>query len=97
MSELWEKIREFASDFIDAIIYGIKSVFAWFAELIFDLIAGVIESLPPPEFMDQSAASHLPSDVLYFLNVTGFHECLAVIAAGIIFYFLRRILTLGIW
>lgn len=97
MSVIWEAIRDFASDFLDGILYVIKSVFAWLAELMFDLIASAIEALPPPEFMDQPATSHLSSDVLYFLSVTGFHECLAVMAAGIIFYFFRRVITLGIW
>ena len=97
MSDIWEAIRDFASDVLDGILYVIKSVFAWFAEIIFDLIATVVESIPAPDFMQNSAAESVPSDVLFFLHATGFHECLAVISAGIIFYFFRRVLTLGIW
>jgi hypothetical protein len=97
MSDIWLAIRDFASDFLDAILDIIKTVIAWFLDIFLGLIATAIESIDPPDFIQNPATETIPVDVLYFLHVTGFHDCLAAISAGIIFYFLRRVFTLGIW
>lgn len=97
MSEIWQTIREFTRDVLTAIIEVFKGVIAWFLDLIFNLIASAVEAIPSPEFLQENISSYIHNDILFFLTVTNFPECVAIIGAGVVFYFLRRVLTLGIW
>ena len=97
MSELWETIIQFSYDVMNAFFLVLKTAIAWFFGIFFDLIATAIESIPRPEFMDHQIVEYIHPDILYFLGVTDFATCLAIVGGGILFRFIRRIVTLGIW
>lgn len=94
LEKLWNGIYKILGWFLDALIYVAKKLF----ELILDAIAAVIEALPKPAFLEgQSLSSLIPADMHYFIAAVNLDACLIIIGAGYLFYFLRRVLTLGIW
>lgn len=94
MDKFWDGIYKILGWFLDALIYVAQKIF----ELLLDAIAFIIEQLPSPRFIqDTNLSSLIPPDIQYFIALTNLDACLAIIGAGYLFYFLRRVLTLGIW
>lgn len=79
---------------LDALLWIPKKMF----ELLLDGIAYVIEQIPPPDFMvNNSIGDYIHTDIIWLLSMSGVSDALAVMAASVVFRFLRRVLTLGIW
>ena len=88
--ELWESFVAFMSDLGITILDG-----------LLDAIAGVLEALPIPDFLQgHTIADYLNSvdpAVLYFLHQSGIGVALAIIGSATLFRMLRKLLTLGNW
>lgn len=86
---MWDDFVEFITDLPAAVL-----------ESILGVIAGLIESLTPPDFMDQSLGDVLGPTMPYigsFLAQSGFAEAFALLGAGLAFRLLRKLFTLGQW
>lgn len=95
--------------FINEVLDSIAEIWSDFTEFMLDLplyvlqgflsgVAFIIESIPMPDFMNEySVSESIPSELSWLLVQTNFPEALAIVSGGIIFYFTRRVLTLGIW
>jgi hypothetical protein len=95
---MWESVEKFVRDLWDDLAEFITDVFVLLATMVLDVVATAIEAIPSPDFLTgYSLASYIPSEVGYFLAVAGFGDGLAIVGAGIVFKFFRRVLTLGIW
>lgn len=73
---------------------------AWILSEILDALASLLESLNPPQFMDQSIGVVLgPTGpyIGYFLNQSGFAEAFAILGLGLAFRLTRKLVTLGQW
>lgn len=87
VSQVWDDVREFFTELPVTIFEAFLSAISW-----------VVESIPTPEFMSGTSISdHLTDELVWFAVQIEFPIALGIIASGIGFYFLRRILTLGIW
>jgi len=70
----------------------------WIFDQLLTLIGDTIEAIEPPDFTtNYTINDYIPPDIVYFLDHSQFDVCLGIFSGAIIFYFLRRVLTLGIW
>ena len=96
-----EKITAYIKGIFDDFIQFFEDLPVNILDGILSAIAFVIESIPVPDILEANSLQQLIStihpDVAYFLAITGFPECVAVIGSGYLFRTLRRLLTLGIW
>jgi hypothetical protein len=94
---LWDAIK----DFFDAITSFISDLFVVWLEQSLNAILYVLSLLPLPDFMQgQSVGSMLGqagSTILWFADVFQIGPSLTMIGAAMIFYVIRRVLTVGIW
>lgn len=98
-------------DFIDSIIAWLKGLFNDLVEFITELpllildgilsaLASIIEAIPMPDFMTgglQEVVDVLPSSVLWLMANAGIGAALGIIAAGVGFRLLRKVVTLFQW
>ncbi len=90
---------------VDAIFKAVKDYLVDLPLLImkdfFDAFAGMIESIPVPDFVASVSIggllSGLPSGVLYFLDQSGLNEGMAILAGAFAFRMARKALTLFQW
>lgn len=94
---MFEAIYDFVKGIFNEIVEFFTELPIKVLDGILGAIASIIESIPVPDFMNVSIGDYIPDDIGWFLSVSSFPACLAIIGAGITFYFFRRILTLGIW
>jgi hypothetical protein len=60
--------------------------------------AVLIESIPSPSFVaGVTLGDYIDPDILWMLNQSGVGVALGIMASAIIFRFIRRISTLGVW
>lgn len=86
---LWTDFVEFLVDLPVSIIKG-----------ILDAVAGIFESIPVPDFMNQSLGDALGPAMPYIGNFAaqaGLGQAFSILAAGLAFRLLRKALTLGQW
>ncbi|MET3148412.1 UNVERIFIED_ORG: hypothetical protein ABIB63_004210 [Xanthomonas axonopodis] len=87
---LWQAFADFMSD-----------LFVMWLEQSLSAVLYVLSLLPMPDFMKgQSIGAMLGnagSTILWFADVFMIGPSLVAIGAAMIFYLLRRVLTLGIW
>lgn len=93
-----EWIKEWLSNFlswlIDILLYIPQKLF----DLFLDALVVLLDSLPLPGFItDYSLTQLISPDLHYFLSMSGLDVALGIVGGAYIFYFLRRVLTLGIW
>ncbi|HEX7762800.1 MAG TPA: hypothetical protein VF433_04230 [Cellvibrio sp.] len=93
-----EWLKEFFTGFKD----WLYEVLLYIPQKLFDLllqaILEIIEAVPLPEFItDYQITDYIHPDILFFLVNSGVHIALPIIGSAYLFYFFRRILTLGIW
>jgi hypothetical protein len=93
-----EWLKEFFTGFKDwlyeILIYIPQKLF----DLFLEAILVVIKALPLPDFMTTyQIADYIHPDIMFFLSMSGLGTALPIIGTAYIFYFFRRILTLGIW
>lgn len=97
----------------DWIIGLVKAVFGFVGDIIRDAVVWVLDailgalgtllaSIPAPAFMSSggglgSLLGGLPPFALYVIQQARLGEALAIISAGVGFYLLRKIFTLGQW
>lgn len=90
VERLWDALVKF---FQDLVVYAIDKML--------ELIALAFEQLPVPEFMQQynlnTLLGNAGSTVGWFVQTFRIGECLAVLALGITFRIMRKLLTMGKW
>jgi hypothetical protein len=98
-------------DWFDALISWIKEGFQSLVDLLLELpllvldgflqaIASVVSSIPTPDFLAtglDSLVGGLPESVLYLASQTSLAAAFAIIAGGVAFRLLRKLVTLGQW
>jgi len=89
--DLYEKFKEWLIEFL-------SWFFLWSLDQLLSGILWLIEQIPAPDFIEGSSiGSYLSPDILWMLNQSGIDGAMAILASGVLFRTLRRILTLGIW
>lgn len=85
----------------DSFVKFMKDLFIFWLEHTVDMIQTVFDMLPAISFTDgQSIGSILGQagpTVAWFVDLFQIGPSLAVIASAMVFYIVRRLLTLGIW
>lgn len=85
--EAWTVVKDF-----------FKWIINWFFEQMLNAVAYVMESIPAPSFMSNgSLGDTIDPDILWLCGQAGVGEALLILSGAIVFYILRRVLTLGIW
>ncbi|MGR3611030.1 MAG: hypothetical protein ACU0BN_19545 [Sulfitobacter sp.] len=67
---------------------------------ILDAVATIFESIPVPDFLNQSLGDALGPTMPYigsFMAQAGLSQAFGILAAGLAFRLLRKALTLGQW
>lgn len=109
--ELLDSFRNWLRDMIESVIMWVvnlfKAVFQWFEDMllttlerILEAIRFVISSIPLPDFLQyslQDLFNFIPSDVVYFLNMSGISEAFLFISMGVGFRLVRKVATLFQW
>jgi hypothetical protein len=84
-------------DFINLVM----DLFIWIIDQLFYLILLVIALIPAPDLLAgitmHSLAIQLPISILWVMEILRINECLTMIVSAHVFYFLRRLMTLGHW
>lgn len=93
---------QWLKDFFTGFKDWLYEILLYIPQKLFDLLLQgllvVIDSLPLPDFMVQyNITNYIHSDIMFFLVSSGMDVALPIIGSAYIFYFFRRILTLGIW
>lgn len=87
---IWQDILNFLNDFWISI-----------CQTVLFAIAGTIESIPVPHFLDSysvgSIMSMLPGELLYFVGLLRLDEGMSLISAGFAFRMGRKVVTLFQW
>jgi len=96
--EYIDAIKEFIQDIWNDFIEFMLELPKLILKGIMDAIVYVVDLIPSPDFMtDYVLSDIIPSDLIWILNQIGFGEGLLIIGGGVLFFFLRRVTTLGIW
>ncbi len=93
-----EWLKQFFIGFKD----WLYEVLLYVPQKLFDLflkaILFVVDNLPLPDFMiNYKISDYLHPDIMFFLGNSGLDVALPIVGSAYLFYFFRRILTLGIW
>jgi hypothetical protein len=86
---IWDDLVEFGEELPIKALKG-----------MLDAMASVIETMNPPDFMDQPIGNSLGpvmEYIGYFMAQAGINEALALLTAGIMFRLSRKAVTLGRW
>lgn len=85
----------------DAFALYMQVLFLVWVQQMMQLWIAVIALIPAPDFLNaQSIASMLGDagpEIMWFVTIFQVPASSAVIASATVFYFVRRVLTLGIW
>lgn len=96
---------------LDAIIQAVIDFFIWLLDLLKDIvlfcfdgvlsaIVAVVSAIPSPAFLANglnSVVAQFSPQLAYYLNFSGLSQGLLIIAAGYLFYLLRKFSTLFQW
>lgn len=90
VTNIWNSLVEFLGDFwIDI------------SEAVLVALAGTVESIPSPGFLDNvslgSLISYLPGDILYFVGFLQLPAAFGLISSGVAFRLARKVATLFQW
>lgn len=95
---MWEAIKKFGADLVEAFKDMLKDLVVWVVELLLDVGIHVLESLSVPSELLTFTISELVSpDVSYFLVLTGLNQCMVIIGAAYLFRIVRKFVTFGFW
>jgi hypothetical protein len=80
----------------------LHDVFIWMLDSVLTVLGALIASIPAPAFLSSGLnigglLSGLPPFALYVVGQIRIGEAMAIIAAGVSFYLLRKLFTLGQW
>ncbi|WP_331345252.1 hypothetical protein [Cellvibrio sp. UBA7661] len=97
-----ESILQWFKDFLIGVKDWFIEILLWIPQKLFDLflkgILAAIEALPLPSFItDYRITDYIHPDIMFFLVNSGVDIALPIVGSAYLFYFFRRILTLGIW
>ncbi|MBS2781144.1 DUF2523 family protein [Aeromonas salmonicida] len=109
--ELLDSFRNWLRDMIESfvlwIVHLFQAIFQWFEDIllttlerILEAIRFVIASIPLPDFLQyslQDLFNYIPSDVVYFLNMSGISQAFLFISMGVGFRMVRKVATLFQW
>ncbi|HDO1319788.1 DUF2523 family protein [Aeromonas veronii] len=109
--ELLNSFRNWLKDMIESFIMWVvkffQAIFQWFEDIllttlekILEGIRFVISSIPMPDFLQyslQDLFNYIPSDVVYFLNMSGIAQAFLFISMGVAFRLVRKVATLFQW
>lgn len=91
--EFWEGLFDDFMEYMnDLPIQILKSVL--------ESVLAIVQSITPPEFLEHSLGDSLGpamGNIGYFLAQVGMPEAMGILAAGLGFRMLRKVLTLGFW
>lgn len=100
LDNLWKAFIEFFANIWKAFTEFVLDLPAQILELILNAISSLVSSIPVPSFLQNGASvlfANLDSSVLFFLNISGLFQGLAIFGSGVAFRLLRKIFTLGQW
>ena len=109
--ELLNSFRNWLKDIIESFVLWIlhlcQALLQWFEDIllttlekILEAIRFVISSLPIPDFLQyslQDLFNYIPSDLVYFLNMSGISQAFLFISMGVAFRMVRKVATLFQW
>jgi len=85
----------------DSVVALLHDLIIWVMQGVCDLFASLVEAIGVPDFMTQyslgALLGQLPSGVQWMLVEFRIPEGLALLAAGVAFNLVRKLLTLGQW
>lgn len=93
---------EWLKDFFTKFKDWLYDVLLYIPQKLFDLflqaIIKLLEILPLPDFIiNARLVNYIGPDLMYFLSMSGLGTALPIVGSAVLFYFFRRILTVGIW
>lgn len=95
---MWEAIKKFGKDLVDAFKDMLMDLFVWSFEMVVDIAIHIIEGLSlPTELLNQSISMYVNADIAYFLALSGLDQCMVIIGAAVLFRMARKFVTLGLW
>ncbi|WP_421199154.1 hypothetical protein [Aeromonas enteropelogenes] len=109
--ELLDSFRNWLREIIESVLMWVveffQSIFQWFEDTLLTLfekilaaLRFVIEQIPMPDILKyslQDLISHVPPELMYFLNQSGISEAFMFISMGVAFRMMRKIATLFQW
>lgn len=109
--ELLDSFRNWLREMIESVVLWIlhlcQSLLQWFEDMLLNTlekilaaIRYVIASIPVPDFLQyslQDLFNVIPSDLIYFLNMSGISQALLFISMGVAFRMVRKVATLFQW
>lgn len=95
---MFQWLYDWLEKFKDWIIDFFKWALGYAVDQILSAILWIIQQIPVPDFVENAnIGDYIDADILWMLNQASVGEAFLIMAAGITFYMLRRIMTLGIW
>ncbi len=94
---LWNLVLKIFDTLWDMVIASVVRTF----KMLTELILYVLSKLPLPEFMQNTSLGDMLSKggntVMWFAQLFQLGPSMVMIGIAIVFYLLRRVLTIGIW
>lgn len=85
-----------------ALVDFVKDAVVFVLDAVLGALSAAIAAIPAPAFLSQGLdagglIAGLPAFALYVAGQTRIGEAMAIISAGVAFYLVRKIVTLGQW
>lgn len=104
MGEWLTKISNFfknlAIDFLQGLVDLFRDIALWIFDGVLSAISSLLTLIPAPDFDDstlQSLINGFPPFASYVMGRLDISGAFAIISAGVVFFLLRKIFTLGQW
>jgi hypothetical protein len=100
IKQAWADLTQWFIAIFNAVVDFFTDLPVLLLESFLDAILYLIQSIPVPDFLSNGMSAFMagiPSDIFYFLSMSGFDNALAVLGAGVSFRLLRKLFTLGQW
>jgi len=102
LSSITSFLVDLVKSFFLSLVEFVKDAVVWVLDAILGALSAAIAAIPVPPFMTQGLdagglIAGLPSFALYVASQTRIGEALVIISAGVGFYLVRKIVTLGQW
>lgn len=100
LTDVFQGFVDWLHDLFLMLLNFLKDLFLFVFEMLMDGIVYMFTKFQPPVFLTNGVGTlfeAVPSDILYFLNMSAFSTGLAIFGAGVSFRMLRKLVTLGQW
>ena len=102
MDQWLKLITDWIIGLVKSILGFVGDLVVWVLDAILGALGALLASIPAPSFMTQgggigSLFNGLPPFALYVMSNARLGEAFAILSAGVGFYLLRKIFTLGQW